>query len=126
MGLFTGILLLPLAPVRGVVKLAEVIQRRVGQELNNPARTRAQLEELDEKRARGEISHKEEREAQKAILETKNAPKPVDDELDPAENQAGEQSSGGQHRPTAGRSTRKSSTSVRRPRRLQTPRSGHA
>jgi hypothetical protein len=126
MGLFTGILLLPLAPVRGVVKLAEVIQRRVDQELNNPARTRTQLEELDEKRARGEISHKEEREAQKAILETKIAPKPVDDELDPAENQAGEQSSGGQRRPTVGRSTRKSPTSVRRPRRLQTLRSGHA
>jgi hypothetical protein len=120
MGFFTEILLLPLAPVRGVVKLAEVIQQRVDQELNNPARTRRQLEELDEKRARGEISPKEEREAQQAILETKIAPKPIKEQLDPAENQAGEHSSGGQHRPTARRSTRKTPTSVRpRPRRLR-------
>jgi Mg-chelatase subunit ChlI len=118
MGLFTGILLLPLAPVRGAVKLAEVIQRQVEQELNNPARTRAQLEELEEKRERGEISHEEEHEAQKAILETKIAPKAVEEQLDPAEKQAGEQSSGGQRRPTARKSTRKSPASVRRrPRR---------
>lgn len=114
MGLFTEILLLPLAPVRGVVKLGEVIQRQVEQELNNPARTRAQLEELDEKRARGEISPEEEREAQEAILATRIAPKPVDEELDQADNQAGEQSSGGPRRPIGGRSTRKSPASMRR------------
>ena len=118
MGLVTGILLLPLAPMRGVVKLAEVIERQVNQELNNPARTRAQLEELDEKRARGEISPEEERQAQGAILATRIAPKPIKEQLDPAENQAGQQSSGAQRRPTAGRSTRKNPASVRRrPRR---------
>ncbi len=43
--------------------------------MNNPARTRAQLEELEGERKRGEISAEEEREAQAAILATKIAPK---------------------------------------------------
>lgn len=68
MGLLSGTLLLPLAPVRGVVKLAEVIQRQVEQELHNPARIRRQLEELAEARERGEISAAEEKQAQQDIL----------------------------------------------------------
>jgi Gas vesicle protein G len=121
MALFTGILLLPLAPVRGVVKLAEVIQREVDKEMNNPARTRAQLEELEEKRERGEISPEEEHEAQMDVLKTKIAPKPpksIEGRSDPAENQAGEQPGGNQRRPAARKSSRKDSASVRRrPRR---------
>ncbi len=86
MGLFSEILLLPLAPVRGVIKLAEVIQERVDQELNDPATTRRQLEELEEKRERGEISAEEEQHAQQKVLEariTPKPPKPVDDEEPP-------------------------------------------
>ena len=71
MGLFSGIVKLPLAPVRGGISLAEVIQRQVEQELHNPARTRRQLEELEEARERGEISAEEEKEVQKDILETR-------------------------------------------------------
>ena len=78
MGLFSAIAKLPLAPVYGVMSLAEVIQRQVEQELHNPANTRRQLEELDEARARGEISPDEEREAQKEILETRVAPAQMD------------------------------------------------
>lgn len=73
MGLFSSIAMLPLAPVRGVISLAEVIQRQVEQELHNPANTRRQLEALEEARERGEISPEEEREAQKQILETRVA-----------------------------------------------------
>jgi hypothetical protein len=73
MGLFSSIAMLPLAPVRGVISLAEVIQRQVEQELHNPANTRRELEALEEARERGEISAKDEREAQKRILETRVA-----------------------------------------------------
>jgi hypothetical protein len=73
MGLFSGIAMLPLAPVRGVFSLAEVIQRQVEQELRNPANTRRQLEALEEARDRGEISPEDEREVQKEILETRVA-----------------------------------------------------
>lgn len=76
MGIFTGIVLLPLAPVRGVVKVAEVIQRQVEQELHNPARTRRQLEELDEARERGDISPDEETKLQKEILQARVKPGP--------------------------------------------------
>ena len=79
MGIFSGIIGLPLAPVRGmivgpirgVMALSEVIARQVEQERNNPATTRRQLEELEEARERGEISAEEESEAQEEILQTR-------------------------------------------------------
>ncbi len=74
MGLWSGIAMLPLAPVRGVIRLAEVIQRQVDQELANPARTRRELEELEEARERGEISADQEKRAQEQILETRLKP----------------------------------------------------
>jgi Gas vesicle protein G len=74
MGLLSGIAKLPVAPVRGVIWLGEVIQRQVDQELHNPARTRRQLEELEEARERGEISADEEREVQQQILEDRVKP----------------------------------------------------
>ena len=70
-------MLLPLAPVRGVVKLAGVIQREEEQESRDPAATRHELEELQEKRARGEISAEDEQQAQQEVLATKIAPKPA-------------------------------------------------
>ena len=73
MGLFSAIAKLPLAPVYGVISLAEVIQRQVEQELHNPANTRRQLEALEDARERGEMSPEEERKAQKEILETRVA-----------------------------------------------------
>ncbi len=74
MGLVSGILMLPLAPVRGVIWLGEVIQRQVEQEMRNPANTRRQLEELQEARERGEISADEEEQAQQEILEARVRP----------------------------------------------------
>ena len=40
MGLLSFIATLPLAPVRGVISLAELIQRQVEEELHNPASAR--------------------------------------------------------------------------------------
>ncbi len=75
MGLLSGIVMLPLAPVRGVVRLAEVIQRQVEQEMRNPASTRRQLEQLEEARERGEISANEERQLQQQILQARVKPR---------------------------------------------------
>jgi hypothetical protein len=77
MGVLSSLVMWPLAPVRGVVSLAELIQQRVNDELNNPARTRRQLEELAEARSRGQISAREEREAQARILESRIGPEPA-------------------------------------------------
>jgi Gas vesicle protein G len=74
MGLVSNILLWPLAPVRGVVALGELIQRRVDQEMHNPARTRQQLEELEEARKRGLVSAEEEDEMQDEILDAMITP----------------------------------------------------
>jgi hypothetical protein len=74
MGLMSAIVTFPLAPVRGVVSLAELIQRRVEQEMNNPATTRKQLEDLEEARERGEISPEEEDRAQDEIIQARITP----------------------------------------------------
>jgi cytochrome c-type biogenesis protein CcmH/NrfG len=68
MGVMSWLILWPLAPVRGVVSLAELIQRRVNEELNNSATARRQLEELEEARGRGEISPEQEHQAQEQVL----------------------------------------------------------
>ncbi|GLZ53707.1 MULTISPECIES: gas vesicle protein GvpG [Actinomycetospora] len=67
MGLFTELLLLPLAPVRGVVWVAERIEEQVDHRLNDPAVIRAQIDDLDAAHERGEISEAE-RDAQQDVL----------------------------------------------------------
>ena len=60
MGLVTGLLGLPLAPVRGVIWLAEqVLEQAEEQSLRPRARIRAQLEQVDEARRSGELSEEE-------------------------------------------------------------------
>ncbi|MEV0405034.1 gas vesicle protein GvpG [Actinoallomurus sp. NPDC050550] len=68
MGLISSILTLPVLPVKGVVKLGEVIQQQVEQELTSPMAIRARLEELERQRQAGLISEEEEAEAQQEIL----------------------------------------------------------
>jgi chorismate mutase len=59
MGLITGILGLPLAPLRGTVAAAEQIRRQAEEEFYDPARIRRQLEEVARQRASGELSDEE-------------------------------------------------------------------
>ncbi|MBC6457359.1 gas vesicle protein GvpG [Actinomadura sp. HBU206391] len=56
MGLLTGLLTLPIAPVRGVVWMAERIRDQAEQEMYDPAAVRRQLAEVDRARTAGEIS----------------------------------------------------------------------
>jgi hypothetical protein len=74
MGIFSSLVTWPLAPVRGVMTVGELIQRRVQQEMRNPATARKQLEALEVARERGEVSPEEEDEAQHAILDATIAP----------------------------------------------------
>ena len=59
MGLITGILGLPLAPLRGTVAAAEQIRRQAEEEFYDPARIRVQLEQVARQRASGELSDEE-------------------------------------------------------------------
>jgi hypothetical protein len=54
-GLITGLLTLPLAPVRGTAWLAERIQEQAENELYDESAIRAQLLELEELRESGEV-----------------------------------------------------------------------
>ena len=56
MGLVTGVVLLPLAPVRGVVWIAEQIQQEAARRTDDPAAIRRRLAEVDRARESGELS----------------------------------------------------------------------
>lgn len=59
MGLISGILGLPVAPLRGVVAAAEQIQREAEDQFYDPVRIRQQLERVDTMRTEGTLSEDE-------------------------------------------------------------------
>jgi len=59
MGLISGLLTLPLAPVRGVVWVAEQIQEEAERQWYDPATIHAALDNLDERRKAGLIPEDE-------------------------------------------------------------------
>ncbi|MFJ4897366.1 MULTISPECIES: gas vesicle protein GvpG [unclassified Streptomyces] len=68
MGLITGLLTLPLAPVRGVVWVAEKLSDAGERELHDPAVLRAQLAVLNQELESGDISLEEfEREEERLL-----------------------------------------------------------
>jgi hypothetical protein len=69
LGLLTGLLGLPLAPLRGVVWLAEQILDQAEQQYYDPARIRAQLERVDEARRTGELPEDECAAAENELLQ---------------------------------------------------------
>ena len=69
MGLVSGLLLLPLAPVRGTVWLAERIQEQAELELHDEDAIRTQLMELEAARAAGDITDEELEAAQDVLVE---------------------------------------------------------
>jgi gas vesicle protein GvpG len=68
-GLITGLLTLPLAPVRGTVWLAERIEEQGRAELYDESAIRAGLIELEEARETGELSPEEIDAAEDALVE---------------------------------------------------------
>jgi hypothetical protein len=59
MSLLTLPFRLPLLPVRGVVRLAQLIQEEAERELADPATVRRELEDVERAQASGEISDQE-------------------------------------------------------------------
>ncbi|MCX5008744.1 MULTISPECIES: gas vesicle protein GvpG [unclassified Streptomyces] len=68
MGLITGLLTLPIAPVRGVVWVAEKLNDAAERELHDPGVLRAQLAVLNRELEEGDISLEEfEREEERLL-----------------------------------------------------------
>jgi Gas vesicle protein G len=68
-GLITGLLTLPLAPVRGTVWIAERILEQAEAEMGDEGAILTQLMEIDAARAAGELSEEEAAEAEDILLE---------------------------------------------------------
>ncbi|MGK8509840.1 gas vesicle protein GvpG [Nocardia asiatica] len=75
MGLLSTILTLPIAPVRGVIWLGEVIQDQVEQQMHDPANMRRELEEINAAAAAGQLSEEERKQAQQAVLDRMTGPR---------------------------------------------------
>jgi type II secretory pathway predicted ATPase ExeA len=69
MGLFTGLLLLPLAPIRGTVWIAEKLAEEAARELDEGRRVRRQLAEAELGYERGELSVEELEQIEDELLE---------------------------------------------------------
>jgi hypothetical protein len=68
MGLLTKLVLLPLAPVTGVVWLAGQLEELAWQEMNNPAQLHEQLRALQAAYENGELTDEELEAAEDAVL----------------------------------------------------------
>jgi hypothetical protein len=68
-GLITGLLTLPLAPVRGTVWIAERILEQAEAELDDEGTIMTRLMEIDAAREAGEIGEQEAAEAEDVLLE---------------------------------------------------------
>jgi gluconate kinase len=69
MGLITGLLGLPLAPLKGVVAAAEQVRRRAEEEFYDPATIRRQIENVERMRAGGVLSEDEATAWEDALVE---------------------------------------------------------
>ncbi|NKZ09240.1 gas vesicle protein GvpG [Actinomadura latina] len=59
MGLFSGLVTLPLAPVKGVVWLAETLTEQAEAQLYDPGRIAAEMQQIADEVANGEITEDE-------------------------------------------------------------------
>lgn len=68
MGLLTLPFRLPLLPVQGVIRLAELLQEEAERQLYDPSSVRREVEEAERQREAGEISEDEMAERQEEAL----------------------------------------------------------
>ncbi|MEU1486619.1 gas vesicle protein GvpG [Streptomyces sp. NPDC005752] len=73
MGLFTGLLLLPLAPVRGVAWVAEKVNDVADRELHDPGVIRSQLAALNQELEDGNVSLEEFEREEEELLDRLHA-----------------------------------------------------
>ncbi|MBS2964935.1 gas vesicle protein GvpG [Actinocrinis puniceicyclus] len=76
MGLFSWTVGLPLAPVRAVIGLGQVIQRQAETQQRDPAAVRRRLEELDEAQRSGRLGAEDVRREQSAVTTAMLRPAP--------------------------------------------------
>lgn len=69
MGLLTGLLMLPAAPVRLTIALAEQIQRQAEREYYDPGSIRRELEKVEQMRVAGELSEAESEQMEEQLIE---------------------------------------------------------
>jgi hypothetical protein len=69
MGLISGLLTLPLAPVRGTVWLAKILEAEAEDQLYDESSIMATLMELEAARETGEYSEEEIEESENALVE---------------------------------------------------------
>ncbi|MFP5253032.1 MAG: gas vesicle protein GvpG [Actinomycetes bacterium] len=69
MGLITGILGLPVAPLRGTIWVAEQILQAAEEEYYDPARIKEQLEAVERARAAGELTDDAATELEDALVD---------------------------------------------------------
>ncbi|QCQ91346.1 gas vesicle protein GvpG [Rhodococcus sp. SGAir0479] len=68
MGIFSAILGLPLAPVRGVLWIGEIVRDQVEQEMSSPAAMRRDLEAVEEALRSGQLSEEDAAREEDAII----------------------------------------------------------
>jgi hypothetical protein len=68
MGLFSGLITLPLAPVRGVVALARALEREAHRQWTDPSTLRRQLAAVQAAYERGELTEQERDEEQDCLV----------------------------------------------------------
>jgi hypothetical protein len=68
MGFFSGLLLLPLAPVRGVVWLGEQLEREAERQWTDPGVVRRELAAVEAAYTAGELTAQERDERQDALV----------------------------------------------------------
>lgn len=69
MGLITGLLTLPLAPVRGVIWVAEKVEQEAQRQYDDPAAIQQQLDELEEQRSAGLIDDEDARAREELLVQ---------------------------------------------------------
>lgn len=72
--MITGIVGLPLLPLKGVIWVAERIQQEAESQYYDPTRIRAQLDELEEAVRKGELSEEEAEELEDELLDRLQGP----------------------------------------------------
>lgn len=68
MGFVTGLLTLPLAPVRGTIWVAEQVRAEAERQYYDPGAIRRELEQIEELRVAGELSEEQAEELEDALV----------------------------------------------------------
>lgn len=80
MGFLTGVLTLPLAPVRGTIWVAEQVRQEAERQYYDPGTIRRELEQIEELRSSGVLSEEEaehlEDQLVARLLESRRRPAP--------------------------------------------------